>query len=147
VGDLDFQNSYYISHQKEVHMRKWVLFLTLVMLMGLAACGGDDGATPAGGDPQVGQQVFAEVAAPACSSCHSLQAGEIVVGPSLAGIANVAGQMVSGQSAEAYLHESIVDPDAYVVEGFQAGIMPSSYGTQLSEQQINDLVAYLMALN
>ena len=128
-------------------MRKLVLILTLIMLMGLTACGGDDGATPAGGDAQAGQLVFTEVAAPTCSSCHSVQAGDTIVGPSLAGIANVAGQMVSGQSAEVYLHESIVDPDAYLVEGFQAGIMPSNYGTQLSEQQINDLVAYLMTLN
>jgi cytochrome c len=76
-----------------------------------------------------------------------VQPGQNLVGPSLGGIANVAGQMVSGQSAEEYLHESIVSPDAYVVEGFQSGIMPSNYGTQLSEQQINDLVAYLMTLN
>jgi mono/diheme cytochrome c family protein len=55
--------------------------------------------------------------------------------------------MVSGQSAEAYLRESIVDPDAYVVEGFTPGIMPSNYRTQLSDEQITDLVVYLMSLD
>lgn len=128
-------------------MRKLVVSLALVLLLGLVACGGDDGAAPAGGDAQAGETVFAQVASPTCSSCHSVRAGETIVGPSLAGIAGQAGKRVSGQSAEAYLRESVVEPDAYVVEGFQAGIMPSTYGTQLSEEQISDLVAYMMTLD
>ena len=70
-----------------------------------------------------------------------------MVGPSLAGVKAVASQEVPGQSAEAYLRESIVDPDAHVVEGFSPGVMPSTYGTQLSDEQITDLVAYLMTLD
>lgn len=128
-------------------MRKLLPFLMLVLLLGLVACGGDDGAAPAEGDPQAGEQVFTEVASPTCSSCHSVRTGETLVGPSLAGIAQQAGQRVSGQSAEAYLRTSITDPDAHLVEGFGAGIMPATYGTQLTEEQINDLVAYMMTLN
>jgi mono/diheme cytochrome c family protein len=128
-------------------MRKLVVFFTLVLMLGLAACGGGDSAAPAEGDPQAGETVYTEVASPTCDSCHSLQAGEAIFGPSLAGVAAQAGQEVSGQSAEAYLRESIVDPDAHVVEGFAAGIMPSTYGTQLSDEQITDLVAYLMTLD
>ena len=127
-------------------MRKLVPFLALALLVGLVACGGG-GSTSTGGDAQAGEQIFTGEASPSCSSCHSLEPDVTIVGPSLAGIASVAGQMVSGQSAEEYLHESIVDPDAYVVEGFPSGLMPSNYGTQLSEQQVNDLVAYLMTLN
>jgi hypothetical protein len=70
----------------------------------------------------------------------------VLVGPSMAGIANRAGSQVSGQSAEDYLRESIVDPDAFVVDGFAAGLMTSTYGSALSEQQIEDLVAYMMTL-
>jgi mono/diheme cytochrome c family protein len=128
-------------------MRKLAALFTLVLLLGLAACGGDDGAAPAEGDPQAGETVYTEVALPACSSCHSLRPGETVVGPSLAGISGIAAQRVSGKSAEAYLRESIVDPDAYMVEGFGPGIMPSTYATQLSDEQIADLVAYLMTLD
>ncbi|MEJ2210449.1 MAG: c-type cytochrome [Anaerolineae bacterium] len=127
-------------------MRKLVPFLALALLVGLVACGGGGG-TSAGGDAQAGEQIFNGGASPPCSSCHSLQPGQTLVGPSLAGIADLAGQLVPGESAEQYLHESIVDPNAYVVEGFQPGVMPSNYGTQLSEQQINDLVAYLMTLH
>ena len=41
-------------------------------------------------------------------------------------------------------HESIVTPGAYVVEGFTPGIMPE-FGAQMTEQQLADLIAFLMA--
>jgi len=52
-----------------------------------------------------------------------------------------------GQSdpAGAYLVEAIVDPGAFVVEGFQDGVMPPNYGQRLSAQQLADLVAFLMS--
>lgn len=128
-------------------MRKPMVFFTLVLVLGLAACGGDDGTATNEGDSQAGETVYSQVASPACNVCHSVSPGETLVGPSLAAVAEVAGQRVSGQSAEAYLRESIVDPDAYVVEGFGPGIMPSGYSTQLSGAQITDLVTYLMALD
>ncbi len=128
-------------------MRKLVVLLTVILVLGLSACGTGSDTAPSEGDPQAGEQVFDNVAAPACGLCHSLQPEQTLVGPSLAGIAAEAGQMVSGQSAEEYLRNSIVDPDAFVVEGFQAGIMPSNYGSQLSEEQITDLVAYLLTLD
>jgi mono/diheme cytochrome c family protein len=128
-------------------MRKLAVFLTVALLLCLAACGGGDGAATPAGDPQAGETVYNEVALPACSFCHSLRPGETIVGPSLAAVSGVAGRRVPGKSAEAYLRESVVDPDAYVVEGFGPGIMPSTYVTQLSDEQIADLVAYLMTLD
>jgi mono/diheme cytochrome c family protein len=128
-------------------MRKPMIVFTLVLVLGLAACGGGDGTATSEGDPQDGETVYSQSASPACGFCHSVSPGETLVGPSLAAVAEVAGQRISGQSAEAYLRESIVDPDAYVVEGFGPGIMPPAYGTQLSDAQITDLVAYLMALD
>ena len=129
-------------------MRKGRWLLLVVLAVALAACGG--GAAPSesgggGGDAAAGEAVFNEVAAPACNTCHSLEPGVTLVGPSLANIGAVAGSMVAGQSAEEYLHESIVNPSAFVVEGF-SDLMPSSYGAQLTEKQINDLVAYLLTL-
>ncbi len=41
------------------------------------------------------------------------------------------------------MHQSLVDPDAFVVEGFQAGVMPSFEG-RLSEKQIQALTEYLL---
>jgi cytochrome c2 len=128
-------------------MRKPIVFLILVLLLGLVACGGDSGGEgAASGDATAGQEVFEQVAAPACNTCHSLQPGEDLVGPSLAGIGTEAGNRVSGQSAQEYLRASIVAPDDHIVEGYSANIMPTSYGTQLTDQQITDLVAYLLSL-
>ena len=49
-------------------------------------------------------------------------------------------------SAEDYLRQSIVDPDAYVVEGFPSGLMVPNLEDSLTEAQIDDLVAFLMTL-
>ena len=128
-------------------MRKLTLILSLVLLISLAACGGngDTGGTGEG-DPAAGETVFNGVASPACNTCHSLEPGVTLVGPSLSNIGAVAGDMVSGQSAEEYLHESVVEPNAYIVEGFPANVMPTNYGSQLTDQQITDLVAYMLTL-
>jgi hypothetical protein len=44
---------------------------------------------------------------------------------------------------EAYLIESVANPAAKVVLGFQPGIMPQY---SLTESQVNDVVAYLATL-
>lgn len=48
--------------------------------------------------------------------------------------------------AIAYLHASIVDPSAYVVPGSPDNLMPKTYGEFLTEQEINDLIAYMFTL-
>jgi len=70
----------------------------------------------------------------------------VLVGPSLAGVATRAQTRVPGLSAEAYLRQSILDPNAYVVEGFAEGQMLTNLGEILTPGQVDDLVAYLLAL-
>jgi hypothetical protein len=43
-----------------------------------------------------------------------------------------------------HVRESILEPNAQVAEGYQAGIMPS-FGSLLSEKQVDDLVAFIAA--
>ena len=45
-------------------------------------------------------------------------------------------------TVEHYIIESIVHPEAYIVPPFQ-GVMPNIYTTQLTPQQLADIVAYL----
>ncbi len=92
------------------------------------------------GDPGAGETVYNDNG---CANCHSLEEGVAGAGPSLAGLATRAGETVEGQSAEDYIHEAIVNPGAYVVEGYN-DIMPA-YDT-LSEDDLNNLIAYLMTL-
>ncbi|NLE52653.1 MAG: hypothetical protein GX613_14750 [Chloroflexi bacterium] len=74
-----------------------------------------------------------------CAACHGAESG---AGPSLAVIKDEAGQRVEGMTAEEYVHESIVDPSAHVVAGYE-DIMPQDYGERLSDEQINGLVRFI----
>jgi ferredoxin len=81
-----------------------------------------------------------------CRICHSLDPGVILVGPSFAGIATRAESRVPGLSAEEYLRQSILEPNAYVVEGFPAGQMIQNYEDLLTPEDIDNLVAFLLTL-
>lgn len=134
-----------------------------VVVLGLAvmvmvACGGGGG-TPESGDAEPtpvgnvanGETMFSQPTigdgnAPGCITCHSLEPDVVIVGPSQAGLATRAETRVPGQTAEAYIRNSIINPDEYVVEGFAPGLMYQHYGTDLTEDQIDDLVAYALTL-
>lgn len=139
------------AHTKEDLVRKLVLLLLLILALTLAACGGGsapEGDAPAG-DAAAGETIFAQTligTQPGCVTCHSLEAGVTLVGPSLATIGADAGSRVSGQSAEDYLQQSIQEPDVHITEGFSAGLMPAALADELSAQELSDLVAYLQTL-
>jgi ferredoxin len=106
-------------------------------------------ALPKGGDPAAGRRIYLEGSMgvnAGCRVCHSLDAKVNRVGPSFAHIGTRAATRVAGMSAAEYLYQSIVEPDAYVVEGFPQGLMLPDAARILTEEQIRDLVAYLMTL-
>lgn len=88
------------------------------------------------GDPEAGETLFAS----GCAACHQSTDG---AGPALPSMGERAAERVEGQTAAEYLHESIVDPAAYRVENF-GDIMPKNYGEQFSDQELADLVAYIL---
>lgn len=51
----------------------------------------------------------------------------------------------SAQDAHQYLFESIVLPNVHIVEGFQP-IMPANYGETMTDEDLADLIAYLLTL-
>jgi cytochrome c oxidase subunit 2 len=96
-------------------------------------------APAAAGDAANGATVFT---ATGCIGCHSLD-GTPGAGPSLQGIASRAADMVEGEDAVTYLTAAIINPGAYVVEGYNP-IMPA-YDT-LSGGDLADLIAYMLTL-
>jgi mono/diheme cytochrome c family protein len=52
----------------------------------------------------------------------------------------------SAKTPEQYLFESIVNSNTFVVPGFTAGIMPQTYANQLTDQDVANLIAYLLSL-
>ena len=98
------------------------------------------------GDAENGAVLFAQSinGVPACSTCHTLD-GSVVVGPSLQGYATTAATRTD-LSAEAYTIQSITQPAAHIVEGFP-NAMYGQYGQKLSQQELADLIAYLLTLS
>ena len=98
-----------------------------------------------GGDLALqGQQLFVQNG---CSTCHLLdQQGRC---PNLRGLYNKSVQLSDGRTVtadDAYLRESILQPNAKIVAGFEPNIMPVFQG-QLSESNIIQLIAYIKSLS
>jgi cytochrome c553 len=125
-----------------------ITFIVLVLLV--SGCVTARQITPPfASDMERGAQLFAQGqrGAPPCSACHQVVAGQLgfSIGPNLAEIAERAAARVEGLSAQEYLRQSIVAPHYYVVSGYR-DIMYPDYGARLTEQDIQDLLAYLLTL-
>lgn len=81
-----------------------------------------------------------------CVTCHAIDTTQVIVGPSLVGIGDRAATRVDGLDGPAYIRESIIDPTAYTVDGFDVDKMPDTFGQLLSDEQIDALVTYLLEL-
>jgi cytochrome c551/c552 len=125
--------------------------LILLVAFVAAACGSGEEAAPlpetvvgtveqpgGEGDPEAGANVFSEAG---CDGCHTYEpAGSTAeVGPSLDELPDLAEKANQG-TLEEFTRTSITNPDAYVEEGYQEGVMPAFDG---SEQELADLVAFL----
>ena len=45
-----------------------------------------------------------------------------------------------------YIRISILHPNEFIVEGFPENLMPAIYSEIFSEEEVNDLIAYLLTL-
>jgi hypothetical protein len=85
-----------------------------------------------------------------CSSCHSLDNTKLV-GPSLRGVAGAKRQVRDQPGGElreivvdeAYLRQSILDPNALLVDGYPENLMPP-IGAIFTAEQIEALVDYIV---
>jgi cytochrome c oxidase subunit 2 len=71
-----------------------------------------------------------------CAGCHTFQPAGASgkVGPDLDNLPN----------DPQFVRESIVDPNAKVTAGYPADVMPQNFGDQLSTEQLDALVQYLL---
>jgi cytochrome c oxidase subunit 2 len=80
-----------------------------------------------------------------CGACHTLTAAGTTgkVGPDLDKLRAYAQQ--AKQPLDAFIRTSIVSPNAYIQPGYPKNVMPQTFGTSLSRQQLDALVTYLAA--
>ncbi len=101
------------------------------------------------GDPAKGKEYFNTVRTEvnfACATCHHFDTEAQLIGPGLLNVSVRAASRVPGMSTYDYIHTSIVNPGAFVVPGFPDGLMPKVYKDIWTEEQINDIIAYLYTL-
>jgi len=121
-------------------MKLKVAFIFLVAML-LAACSSSETPAPTlTPQQQQGQSVFNL----RCAQCHATVPDTIVIGPSLYGIATQAATRIEGYDAEAYIERSILVPTDYIVEGFSDVSMPTNFGKELTSEELNAVVSYLL---
>jgi mono/diheme cytochrome c family protein len=91
-----------------------------------------------------GQRVYLDTGCGGCHTIDGLSAG--TVGPNQTTIGTTAETRIPGMSAEDYILESILDPSAFVVEGYPENVMPKNYDELLEANEISDLVAFFLSL-
>jgi len=96
-----------------------------------------------------------------CSGCHSLD-GTTLVGPTWQGLWMREEEMADGSTVvadEEYIRNSILNPNAHVVAGFNPDVMPPNYEERIAELEaeilqnegaeinvIDDLIAFIQTL-
>jgi len=94
-----------------------------------------------------GERLFTRYA---CAGCHSLD-GSPGAGPTVKGLAGSTVRLADGTTVtadDAYLAESLTDPDAKVVDGYRKGVMSAAvagFGLGSKPLEIEALVAYMKA--
>ena len=98
------------------------------------------------GDPVNGQSLTVPHN---CVGCHQLDTSLVDVAPTWAEVANTAvgrARELGAPGPAAYLYTSIINPNVFLVNGYNSDVMPATYAEDLSEQDLADILTYLLTL-
>jgi mono/diheme cytochrome c family protein len=98
-----------------------------------------DSGEPAAAETADGQTVFLTAG---CTGCHNINgvSENAQIGPNLTDLSERAGDRIVGLSAEEYVRQSVLDPQAYTVEGY-GEFMPT---LPLDAAEVDALVEFLL---
>ncbi len=137
---------------------KSLLISFILITSVLYACGDEAPASkgPIVGDLSRGKEIFEQTGTlltPNCDTCHTVEPDVVKAGSPAYLWAQTSAETIkkstyTGQATtvEEYLRESILDPNLYIAEDYVGGIMYAKYSERLSEQDIADLIAYILSL-
>lgn len=83
-----------------------------------------------------------------CFGCHSVD-GKDGVGPTWKGLYGSEKTLVSGEKImveEDYLYEAIVNPNSQIVLGFPANVMAQNYSELFTDEELNNMIAFIKSL-
>jgi mono/diheme cytochrome c family protein len=114
----------------------------------LAALGQQPPAPPSTG-PRTPQEIFTQLA---CAGCHVLtlpqdEANRGAVGPNMGNLTENAANRVPGEDARTYIVNSITNPNAFIVPGYQPNIMPQGLHDRMTDEEFEALVNWLLDPN
>ena len=84
-----------------------------------------------------------------CLACHSID-GTKIVGPTWFDLFGHQVTLSDGSTVtadEEYIRMSILDPNAQVVQDFSPDVMPGTFGDRLTDEQINQIIAFIKSLS
>ena len=115
---------------------------------GVAGTAGTPTAPSTGEPVDIGKAAYIRYG---CAACHGVPGGAGGgVGPNLGGVATRAKSRVASQSAEEYIHSSIVNPLAYLAPDCPTGpcqpVMPQNFQQLMAPKTLDGLVQYLLTL-
>ena len=99
--------------------------------------------TAAAAPTAAGKAVFLSAG---CAACHTFKAAGATgkIGPDL-DTAPAIDAKKDNMALAAFVHESIVSPNAFIAPGFPKGVMPPNFGMTLSKAKIDALVTFIVA--
>jgi cytochrome c oxidase subunit II len=116
---------------------KFQKFLTGLRTGANNTAGGKTGGGGGGGGVTTSGKAIFTSSTTSCSACHTLKDAGATgkIGPDL-------DKVLKGKSP-AFIRTSIINPNAFIEKGFQANVMPPTFGKTLQAAQIDALVKYL----
>jgi len=122
------------------------LLILLAISISLIACDNQKPPEITKGEQLFNQARIGFVQAPGCILCHSLKKGIQTAGPSLYKIGQRAANTQANMTARQYIYDAIVNPNAYVVDGYRHDLMYPHYADDLEAEEIKALVDFLVKL-
>jgi len=104
---------------------------------------------PTATGPRAPQAIFTELA---CTACHNLtdpqtDSSRGPIGPNMGNLYENAANRVPGEDASTYVHNSIANPNGFVVPGYQPNLMPAGLADRMTPEELDALVNWLLDPN
>ena len=123
----------------------WVVGVVLALWMAVALSACSSGKSSEGQiSPSQVQPLFDKGG---CGACHTIQGIQGAVGTVGPNLCEVGEEVQKGEEEIDDIITEIVDPNAKIAPGYQAGIMPTNFGEVFTQEELELMAKYLAQLS